>query len=451
MSNLYKNGFLYINGRNRHRRVCDQRLRFAGVGIAVRDSASRNTRRDLLYVAARSSASASLEPQVRFAVPRALLGLIAVLTFVGTAFFLPSPLAVRVEAADVPFIDTLSLPVNSGTYCEPSQPWGVCSFTFTSSSTATTTLDYITVYTSAQESFTPATSTIRRLQVYVYRVPSFSATVQYTGIPAPLVTLSSLVSIPFNPVGAPPPTRFALRPVVLDRNATYAVLFRYSDDFSLDDRISFGFNNTSTSTHNMGYSGFVRYTQHTDTATFYDTFYSSTPVLALGYSGAEGFALPPIYDTSLGAESALERNGCYDLSLTDLYGAAKCAVIWAFFPTEEVNDRWLQLRTSLTNAWPLGYAFQVYDARIAASSTSATSSVVIAPTWSSFPTAGAVGHMPAGSIELFSWSKIVTAFSSPFLSYASYLLQVLMWLAFASFLYHFFVVSSTHVHPDKTS
>lgn len=439
MSNLYKNGFLDINGRNRHRCVCDQHLRFAGVGIAVRDTASRNTRRDLLHVAARASASASLEPHVRFAVPRALLGLIAVLTFVSTAFFLPSPLVVR--ASDT-VIFTTNLSNAGAEGCGGIYAYS-CGIVWHSSSTATTTLDYMKVRLGGLAADTD-------FQLFLYKLPtprsSFNTTDSgaLTSLSA-IQTVVSTSSLPF------PLYRFDLRPVVLLRDQDYLFLFvpkSYSDPAST---FWIGLDSASTSSLSQ-FTETQRYSTSSDSIHYTNVSTFSFPSqFEIGYSGAEGFALPPIFDTSLGADSALQRNGCYDLSLTDLYGAAKCAVIWAFFPTEEVNDRWLQLRTSLTNAWPLGYAFQVYDARLAASSTSATSSVVIAPTWSSFPTAGAVGHMPAGSIELFSWSKIVTAFSSPFLSYASYLLQVLMWLAFASFLYHFFVVSSTHVHPDKTS
>jgi len=74
-------------------------------------------------------------------------------------------------------------------------------------------------------------------------------------------------------------------------------------------------------------------------------------------------------------------------------------------------------------------------------------SSIILP-WASFPSGG-VGVFPSGSIELFSWSKIATALQLPMFSYASTILQFLMYLAFGSWLYHFIVLGSTGQNHDK--
>jgi len=167
-NNKHTYGLLNFDCTVDHRHVCNKHLRNARLGTAVCDSVACHARCDLLHVEARASSASPLKPN-GLGRATARFRSFAVIAFAFAALLLHPSLVERVYAADVPFLSTISLTQDAGTYCEPQQSWGLCGMVFTSSSTATTTLDYVSTYMYFNAG--TATST-KHIQVYVYRIPT---------------------------------------------------------------------------------------------------------------------------------------------------------------------------------------------------------------------------------------------------------------------------------------
>lgn len=67
--------------------------------------------------------------------------------------------------------------------------------------------------------------------------------------------------------------------------------------------------------------------------------------------------------------------GCSDVGITDVAKGMKCALIWAFRPSDTALNGLESLRDRVLHTWPLGYATLAYEEF--ASTTSATSSTVL--------------------------------------------------------------------------
>jgi hypothetical protein len=69
----------------------------------------------------------------------------------------------------------------------------------------------------------------------------------------------------------------------------------------------------------------------------------------------------------------------YDCSLASLTGCIKNAIIWAFYPTQEVIDNWNSLLITIQSKAPIGYFFMIRDnlSGLSATSTPQAFSVVI--------------------------------------------------------------------------
>lgn len=53
--------------------------------------------------------------------------------------------------------------------------------------------------------------------------------------------------------------------------------------------------------------------------------------------------------------TAWESNGCEDIGLTDVFKGVKCAMIWAFSPTDESIQKFLRAKETMLTIYPIGY------------------------------------------------------------------------------------------------
>jgi hypothetical protein len=73
------------------------------------------------------------------------------------------------------------------------------------------------------------------------------------------------------------------------------------------------------------------------------------------------------------SQTAWETNGCDDIGITDVFKGVKCALIWAFAPSQDSLQKFNEAKNSVLTLYPIGYATLILaDVNNAFTSTSTT-------------------------------------------------------------------------------